>query len=326
MADRFIRDTVVAAKIHSDYATDPVPAGGANAMQVSNLRITELDAQYVPRDLIRGFFGGDEELMSFYKKLVSFDVEAVGSGTAGTAPAWGPLLRACGWAQTLTASERATYTPVTNSQEAVGIYVDDSGVLHKLLGARGTVSINMTLGTIPKLSFAFVALDGGSAAGTLSGVDFSAFMTPQVVQNAFTGDLTLGCTLKAPGEVPALVNGDAYPSTGIEIDTGVRAEHIPLLGSETVPITGRDVKGKIKMDVTVAQQAALYDAIKATTLNSLGLIHGTVVGRRFGIFGGQVQFKSPTVEDMQGKRMSGYDLGFKPTQAGNDELTIVTSF
>lgn len=325
MPSRYIRDTVVLGKIEATSGVDSIPTGAANAMQVTNVKQTPLNATFVPRELLRNFFGASEELISSYNSLVSFDVEAVGSGTAGTAPAWGPLLRASGWAETLTAAERATYTPVTNGQESASLYVYDSGLLHKYLYAKGGVNFGLTLGGLPKISFAFVALYGGESAATPSGVSFTGFKVPQVVQDQFTGDLILGGALSAPGGAVAITGGTSYPSMGLEVDTGVTPEFIDLLGAQSMEITDRKVKGKIKVDASVAQEIAFYTAIKDGTLQSVGLLHGTVVGRRFGLFGTGAQITVPSKEEIKGKRLIGLDLVFPPS-AGNDELKVVTSF
>ncbi|WP_372826535.1 hypothetical protein [Polaromonas sp.] len=321
---RYIRDTVILGKIETTYGADALATGAANAMQVSNVRITPLNAQFVSRDLLRNYFGISEQLMASFNKLVTFDIEAVGSGTVGTAPAWGAMVRACGFQQVEVALERVTYTPVTNGQESATLCVYDSGVLHKLLGARGAITSAAMLGNIPTLSFAFVGLDGGDSAALPSGVSFAAFQLPQVVQDAFTGDLTLGGTLSA-SSVPAITGGTSYPSTGLEIDMGIKAEHIPLLGQESVDITDRQAKGKIKLFATAVQEVAFYATIKAGTTQSVGLIHGTVVGRRFGMFAPAAQIITPAKDEQSGKRMMGYDLVLSPV-AGNDEVQLITSF
>lgn len=324
MANRYIRDTTITAKIEATYGLDSAPTGAANSMQVSNVNIQPFNAQYVPRDLIRNYFGAPEELIASINKMVSFEVEAVGSGAAGTAPAWAPLARACGLAETLTVTERARYRPITNGQESVTIYVYDSGTLHKYVGARGGLTVALLLDTIPKLKFSFLAIDGGDTAATPSGVTFGAFKVPQVVSDPFTGDLTFGATLSATG-VPAFTGGQVYPSNGIEIDFGLKPEFINLLGGQAVEIVDRGVKGRIIVDVTNAQEVAFYQTIKDATLQSLGLLHGTVVGNRFGIFGTKAQIKAPSKEEMQGKRLMGYEAIFTPT-AGNDEIDLITSY
>lgn len=327
MPSRYIRDTVILAKKENAYGTDAIPTGAANAVAVSNVRITPLQAQFVPRDLIRQWFGASEELISTFNKAVSFDVEAVGSGTAGTAPAWSDLMKASAWAETVTATFDVRYKPVTNNQDSASMYVYDSGVLHKLLGAKGMVAISLPLGGIPKLRFSFLGIDGGDTAASPAGVSYAAYQPPQVVTDQFTGDIVLGATLSAAGAAPTLTAGTQYPSTGLELDMGIKAEYIPLLGSQSVEITDRKAKGQIRLDATAAQEVAFMQAIKDGTLQSLGILHGTVVGRKFGVFGARAQILAPSKEEIQGKRLIGLDVNFLPSDTeGNDEVTLITSF
>jgi hypothetical protein len=323
---RYVRDTVILAKPEVTYGTDSIPTGAANAIAVSNVSIKPLEAQFVDRDLLRNYFGASEQLVAQYNKSISFEVEAVGSGAAGTAPGWGPLLRACAFAETLTVAERVTYTPVTNSQESVSMYVYDSGVLHKLLGVRGAVTISVPLSGIPKLKFSFIGIDGGDSAAAPAGVSFAGFMLPQVASNAFTGPLTLGCALAAPGAAPSLTGGTQYASTGLDVDLGVKAEYVGLIGAESVDVTDRRAKGKIKIAAAAADEIALYATIKAGSTQGLGIIHGTTVGNRFGVFAPAAQIITPNKGEQSGKRMMEYDVVFAPSAAGNDEIQIVTSF
>jgi hypothetical protein len=325
MASRYIRDTVILAKLETVYGTDIVPTGAANAMLVKNVRITPINADYVSRDLLRNYFGASDELLSTFNKMVTFDVEAVGGG-AGIAPAWSPLIRSCAWSETITATERVTYKPITNSQESSSMYVYDSGVLHKFLGTRGGVSFSLGLGGIPTMSYSFLAIDGGDTAATPSGVSYTNFLQPQVVTDQFSGDLTIGATLAAPGTAPSLTGGTIYPSKGLMVDMGIKASYIPLLGGQSVEITDRKATGKITLDLTAAQEVTFNGTVTAGTLQSVGMLHGTVVGRRFGIFAPTGQLKNPQKDEQDGKRLMTYDLTFPPTSAGNDEITVVTSF
>ena len=47
----------------------------------------------------------------FQRVEVTFEVEMAGSGTAGTAPAFGPLLKACGNSETIVTDTSVTYAP-----------------------------------------------------------------------------------------------------------------------------------------------------------------------------------------------------------------------
>ena len=85
---RYIRNTVLAAKIETTYGTDSTPTVGANALLISDVTITPLNAQNVPRNLVRPYMGASESLIGPASVQCSFSVELQSSGTAGTAPSW----------------------------------------------------------------------------------------------------------------------------------------------------------------------------------------------------------------------------------------------
>ncbi|HYD79843.1 MAG TPA: hypothetical protein VEC06_08540 [Paucimonas sp.] len=98
------RKRSILSKIEAIYGTDPTPTGSANAIRVMNLDINPLKSELVPRESIKPYFGNDEQVLAACYCEVSFEVEVAGSGTAGTAPAVGPLLRACAMSETILAA------------------------------------------------------------------------------------------------------------------------------------------------------------------------------------------------------------------------------
>lgn len=197
MASRYVRNTAILAKIESTYGTDSTPTEGANAILVSNVSITPIVAQNVDRDLVRPYLGASEQLVGTLYVQMQFDVELAGSGAAGTAPAFGPLLRACGFVETVTASVRTEYNLTTPASDSVSIYYFLDGVKHVVRGCRGTVTLRLGAGARPVLSCNFLGLDGGVSAATPSALTLTAFKTPAVVSEANTGDLTFGATYTA---------------------------------------------------------------------------------------------------------------------------------
>jgi hypothetical protein len=319
---RFVRNTVILAKEEVTVGTDPTPTGGSNAMLVSNLTINPLNAQNVSRDLVRGFKGGSEQLVGTRFVECGFDIELVGSGTVGTAPAWGALMKACGWSELATADVRVDYTLVSTGEKSVTIYWYDDGVLHKLLGARGNVMIKLNSGGRPVLSFSFKGLDGGISAVSNATPTLTAFKTPLVVTEANTANLTFGATHDDESDPPALVTGTAYPSLGMEFNLGNRVEHIPLLGGESVEIVDRDASCTFQLELTAAQEVTFMANVKSAALTSVGLIHGTVDGYKSLLFLPFVQQINPAKQEQAGKRMNGYEGRVVPS-LGNDEARLV---
>jgi len=320
MATRYLRNTIILAKIESTYGTDPTPTEATNAMLISDVSITPLASQNVDRNLVRPYMGGSEQLIGPVSVEIAFSVELAGAGAAGTAAPYGPLLRACGFAETLTASVRAEYNLVTPVADSVTIYGFWDGAKHVVKGCRGSVAIDLTSGSRPLLRFKFTGLDGGITATSPSALTLSAFKTPLVVSEPNTGDVTLGCTYTAA--TPTLTGGTGYPSQGLSLDLGNSVQYVPLLGGEAVEVTDRSVSGSFVLDLTAANEATFMTNVKANTLQAVGLMHGTVAGNKVLIFMPAVQLTNPQKVNVNGKLMIGFDLRVLPS-AGNDELKIV---
>src|SRR4030042_1860926 len=144
--------TQLAAKIEATEGTKETLAA-ADAMLHKNLVFSPEIEQYA-RELLRGTLSRDPSLSGKRSAKIGFDVELVGSGTAGTAPFWGPLMKACGFSETIVASTSVTYKPATNSLSnsmTLGGYMD--GMIKRLWGARGNVQFTIGAGKPGLLHF-----------------------------------------------------------------------------------------------------------------------------------------------------------------------------
>lgn len=318
MATRKIRKTAILLKTETTYGVDAVPTGAANAMLVSNVEINPLNAENVPRDLIRSYFGASEELVGSAFVTMAFDVELQGSGALGVAPAWGAALKSTGWAETITAANRVDYTLLSDAQESSTIYWYDDGVLHKGFGGFGGWTWNTPVGGRPTMRLNYILIDGGISAIANPATTLTLWKTPQVVTDANTGDVTLGGTYAAG----AITGGVPYPSRGLAFESGNAVNYTELLGGSTVDISDRNVSGSVEFDLTAAQEVSFMALVKANTLQSFSLQHGTTVGLKVLMFAPKVQLKSPSKAEINGKRLIGYALTCVP-DAGNDEFRIV---
>jgi len=315
---RYVRNTLILAKQETTAGTDAAPSGAADAVLVSDVTITPLEAQNVDRNVIRGFFGASEQLVATNYLKVAFTVELAGSGTAATAPQWGDLLIGCSHAETsATSPARMEYTPVSTGQKTLTLYVYDDGVLHKLLGAMGTVKLSAKAGERPTLQFEFTGLNGGISAATATGT-FTAWKTPPTMAKANVTDITLGGAYAAG----AVTGGTVLPSTGLDLDWGNQVVFTPLLSAETVDVTDRAVSGSVQLDLTAAQEVSYMADVLANTTRSLSMVIGTATGNKILIWAPAVQLVNPSKQELNGRRLIGYDLRLVPV-AGNDEIRLV---
>lgn len=302
------RKRTILAKLESNYGVDPTPTGAANAVLVRNLSITPLNAELVGRDLVRPYLGASEQLIASNYVSVEFEVEMAGSGTAGTAPAYGPLLQACGMLETDGASD-VTYTPVSASFGSVTLYYNVDGVLHKVTGARGNVEMQIQAGQIPVFRFSFTGLYNAPTDTAAPAVTYTAFQTPQAANN----DNTTGFSLFS--------YSGALSSLNLNLNNQV--QYRTLIGAEDVLLTDRGVTGEVVFEAPLIGTKDFFSLALGNTLGALDITHGTVAGNKVQITSSRVDISNPTYQDQNGIHMLQVPITLVPSTAGNDEFSIV---
>jgi hypothetical protein len=301
------RKRTILAEIEGTYGTDPTPTGSANAILVRNLNITPLNAENVSRDLVRPYLGASEQLIASSHVMVDFEVEMAGSGTAGTAPAYGPLLKACGFAETDGDTE-VTYTPVSASFGSVTIYYNVDGVLHKITGARGNVEMTITARQIPVFKFTFTGLYNAPTDTAAPSVTYTAFQTPVAANN----DNTTGFELFSYAA--------ALESLSLNLNNQVVFHS--LIGSESVLITDRGVNGSVVFEAPTITAKDFFSLALGNTLGNLEIVHGTTSGNIVEIASTRADVSNPTYSDNNGIQMLNVPITLVPSTSGNDEITI----
>ena len=106
---------------YNDGSTTP---NGADAVLVTELNVTPIASDVVTRDYVRPYLGASEQLLANSRVVVSFSVELVGSGTAGTAPGYSKALLATGLSETISSGTSVTYAPVSAAFSSVVLFVE----------------------------------------------------------------------------------------------------------------------------------------------------------------------------------------------------------
>lgn len=303
------RKRAIVAKIETTYGTDAGPTGAANSILVSDLNITPIDAEMLDRDLLRPYLGSSQQIMAARSVQVSFSVELAGSGTAGTAPKYGPLLRGCGMAENITAGTSVAYSPVSTGFESVTIWASYDGVLHKLIGARGSFKISADATTIPKLAFEFRGLFVPVVDGTVTGIDYTGWDTPLAVNKQNTPTFTL--------------HGVSVPMSKFSVDIGNDVVFRNIVNSETVMITDRKASGSVSFDAGLMATKNWFTIAEAATLGELSFSHGTTAGHRVDITTYNAQIVSPKYSGEDGIIKLDADLRFVPSNTGNDDFVMI---
>jgi hypothetical protein len=304
------RKRTILAKTEVTYGTDSVPTGTANAILVRNLNITPLNAELVSRDLIRPYLGASEQVLASSYVTVDFEVEMAGSGTAGTAPGYGPLLLACGMSAAISAGVSVTYTPISSSTPpSVTLYYNIDGVLHRITGSRGTVELQIQVGQIPVFRFTFTGLYNAPADTAAPAVTYTAFQTPL----AANGDNTSAFSLYS--------YSGALQSLSLNINNTIN--YRTLIGAEDVQMTDRQVNGTAVFEAPTITQKDYFSLALGSALGNLAITHGTAAGNRVEITSTRAKVVNPTYQDLNGIHMLQVPFNLIPSTAGNDEFSII---
>lgn len=306
---KFVNKTLILAKLEVTPGTDIVPAA-ADAILVGNPNIVPLEMSYAERNLVRSFFGNSDAIPTVRKVRVTFEVELQGSGTAGTAPAYGGLLQACACAETIVAVTSVTYAPQSPGVKTVSIYYNVDGLLHKIVWARGNARLMIKANDIPKIAFEFIGLDTGATDTALvSSPVFTGFKTPLAANKVNTPTFSL-------------FGASSLALESFELNLGVVNEQVSRIGSEQVLNTDRKAVGSIMIEMTTVAVKDWLSQVKNGTLGALNLVHGTVAGSIVTIAGANLQLTSPQFSSIQGIQMVQFTTKFMPSNSGNDEFSI----
>jgi hypothetical protein len=303
------RKRLILAKSETTYGTDSTPAG-ADAVLVRNLEITPLEADTVSRDLIRPYLGNSEQLLANTRVGITFQVELAGSGTAGTAPKFGSILKACGLSETVVATTSVTYAPVSSAFSSATIYFNNDGVLHKATGCRGTFSITCNLNEIPTIDFTMTGIYNAPTDTAAPSVTYSAQATPLIFKHGNSSEFSLlsysGCLMN------------------VSFDVANEVIHRELVGcSKQVLITNRAPAGEVVIEAPTIAQKDFFTIANNNTTGALTFKHGTTAGNIFTFTAQRVDVGQPTYSDSDGIQMLNLPYVAIPTSAGNDEVGLV---
>ncbi len=146
------------SKPEATYGVDPV-AAAAQAVWAEKFTHSYKDTR-VPSDPDMPGVGVIASQVYGQHVEFSFEVPLAGSGVAGTAPKWGPLLKAAGWTETIVAATSVTYAPRPDPENSPSqaLVWRELRRKHTMLGGRLRAGLKLSSGGRPMLTFAGRAL------------------------------------------------------------------------------------------------------------------------------------------------------------------------
>lgn len=303
------RKRLILAKTETTYGTSASPAG-SDAVLVRNLEITPIQADTVTRDLIRPYLGNSEQLLAQTRVEVTFEVEFAGSGTAGTAPRYGALLKACGLSETVVASTSVTYAPVSASFSSCTIHVNVDGVLHPITGCRGTFNLNAEVGQIPVISFTMTGIYNAPTDTAAPAVTYTNQATPAI--------------FKAGNTTSFSIMSFSACLQSLSFDVANEVVYRELVGCDkSVLITNRAPSGTAVVEAPLLASKDFFAIANNDTTGSVTFQHGQTAGNIITFTAQKIDIGQPTYSDQDGIQMLNLPYVALPTSAGNDELSLV---
>lgn len=304
------------AKIQPTASTDPSP-DGSNSIETSDLSFTPYGGPTADFNQDRLTLGASKQINTSPENTASFNVQFSGSGTAGTAPAYGPLLRACGLSETVDAGVDVVYAPVSTGFEMVALYFmrqisSTVQYRHPLLDVKGNVTISASATELPQFQFDnFTGLYvRPTRQTTLITTDLSSFndALPFTKTNTptFTWDSQAFCVNAFSfnlGNVLSRTDEPNCQSTNIE-------DREPS-GSITVKATDPDTK-----DVYALIESHLGD-----NLSAISLQHGSTAGNIMTISLPTIQPRGISETNVKGELYYQIDFAALPS-SGDDEFSL----
>lgn len=290
MAKLLFRKKALLAKVETTYGTDAAPTGALNAIQTRNLQIEPLNGDPLEFDVDTELLGAKAMSLVGRHVKITFEVAAAGSGVAGTAPAWGVLMRGAGHTETLDAtlgSEKATYKPLDTDTPSLTMWVLVGRTLHKVTGSRGSVKFSSKKREYPWLQFEFMGLfsspiDQNTSLGTV----LTAFLQPQPFR-ADVVEFELGANLAGLHEV--------------SVDFGQKVEFYEHSEEEQIMQVDRKANWQATIEEPDIGTHNYYADVNNDTVMAFSYVHGTVAGNI-------VEIACPKTQIMQPRRQAVQDI------------------
>ena len=241
--------------------------------------------------------------------VMEFDMELKGSGTAGTAPAFGKLLLACGFAETLVAITSATYKPASSAISSMSFAAYLDGKIKKLWGARGDVSLKLEKGKPAIFHFVFTGADYSDTDGAMltTGVVYEATKPIPFMSSTFLID-----------SYAAIVGSLEFKMNNV---VALRPDINAISGHKSAVITERKPTMSMDPEEVLVATYDFYTKLKTHSEGALTLALTGSAGNIATVTAPKVQYVGINPGDKSGILSLGIDCHLN-RNAGDDEIVI----
>ena len=303
-----IKRAQIAAKAESVEGTAETLAG-ADAFLAQNISFSP-EIEMGTRDNVSSSLSNFSQVPGARKATLEFDVELKGSGTAGTAPALGKLLLACGFGETVASGVSVTYKPASTGIGSISLAVYNDGVRYGVFGARGNVSLKLEKGKPGIFHFVFTGADFTvtDVAMLSSGVSYET----TVPKPFLSATMTIDSYAALLGSMEFNMNNEVVLRPDVNASSGYNS----------AVITGRRPTLSIDPEMVLVATYDFFGKWRSGNEGALTLALTGSAGNICTITAPKVQYTGVKPADNSGIRSLGIDCQLN-RNAGDDEIAIV---
>lgn len=311
---KFFDRKVILQKIETAEGTDAAPTVATDAILTRNYTPTFIESDVRTRNYDRPYFGARPSSPINLRRSSTFDIDMAGSGTATGVPAWMSVNRIAGFDAGVVTP---TTGPVTQKPISSGVpsathwaYIDN--LLMKTIGGRASMGIRVEDDEFPFFTYSFQG-----RAPTV------------IVEEATPGVPTLTAykdpVLANTENTTFSLDGYNLALRRLELDANNDLAFRSLIGPEDrVTWRNRGWAGRILGELPDLTTKNYFSNFRPGTLIPLSLIHGKTAGNIVEVSAPRVQITGIDVAEEDGIAMLALDVALVPTDAGNDEITLIS--
>ena len=258
--------SIILVKEEATEGVDSSPTAAAHSLLAYDVQVNPI-SERLSRDPVRETLSPASILIGSRHYEVTFQTEAYHSGTADVASRLGALFKACGMSETVTALSDVTYKPLSSGFKSATIYVYRDGLLHKILGCRGTFELILQAGHPARINWRFLGkyqepVDAGLVTPTL---EANALIPPK----ALAANLTFNAITTFVVQQLQIVLGNTL---------AVRPDINDATGVAGVSITNRAGTGSFNPEAVVNATYNFWQDWINSTLRQISAQVGSVAG------------------------------------------------
>ena len=208
-------------------------------------------------------------------------------------------------------SANVKYLPISTGFESTTIYFNNSGVLHKAVGCRGTYNMSLGLGEIPTFNFSMTGQYVAPTDTALPSTTYSNQTTPVLFKSGNTVAVSV-------------MDYDTAKISSINVDMSNEVVYRELVGGSTeVLLTNRAPTGEIVIEAPTIAQKDFFTIANDNTTGRVCFQHGVTAGNIVSAVMPVCDIGNPSYSDDSGIQMLSIPYVPTPTSTGNDEVALV---